>query len=94
MHVPMLLARLLRSGAFIHRDVIVVGACGDPAIKEVDRGFQQGAVPHLMRLNSMLHAAPWNGPMNANAFELHYRVGTPLGAGRNLPGKLANLPSA
>jgi undecaprenyl-phosphate galactose phosphotransferase/putative colanic acid biosynthesis UDP-glucose lipid carrier transferase len=61
MHVPMLLARLLRSGAFIHRDIIVVGASGDPTIKRLIAGFQQGGCPalHAVEFDAACNAMEW-----------------------------------
>ena len=61
MHVPMLLARLLRSGAFMHRDIIVVGACGDPAIKRLIAGFQQGGCPgpHAVEFDAGCSGMEW-----------------------------------
>ena len=67
MHVPMLLARLLRSGAFMHRDIIVVGACGDPAIKRLIAGFQQGGCPgpHAVEFDAACSGMEWPYPRTA-----------------------------
>ena len=61
MHIPMLLARLRRSGAFMHRDIIVVGARGDPAIKRLITGFQHGGcpAPHAVEFDAACSTMEW-----------------------------------
>ena len=61
MHIPVLLARARRRGAFMHRDIIIVGAYGDPAITRLIGEFEQGGcpAPHIVEFDAECSAKEW-----------------------------------
>jgi undecaprenyl-phosphate galactose phosphotransferase/putative colanic acid biosynthesis UDP-glucose lipid carrier transferase len=61
MRMPILLARLWRPSAFMHRDIILVGACGDPALKRLIAEFHQGGCiePHIVEFDAMCSTTAW-----------------------------------
>jgi FlaA1/EpsC-like NDP-sugar epimerase len=60
-HVPIILARLQRPGAFSGRDIILVGAYGDASFQRVVDGFRQNDCPrlHVVEFNATCGNVEW-----------------------------------
>jgi undecaprenyl-phosphate galactose phosphotransferase/putative colanic acid biosynthesis UDP-glucose lipid carrier transferase len=60
-HVPIWIARLQRPGAFSHRDIILVGPCGDPTIKRVIGELRESGCPepHVVEFNASCSNVEW-----------------------------------
>ena len=61
MHLPLLLARIRKSRAFVHRDVIVIGAKGDPSLTKLLQDLIKGGypAPHLVEFDAACSGADW-----------------------------------
>jgi Undecaprenyl-phosphate glucose phosphotransferase len=61
MHLPLLLARIRKPGAFMHRDVIVIGARGDPSFTKLLQDLVRGghAAPHVVEFNAACSGTEW-----------------------------------
>ena len=79
-HVPIILARLQRPGAFSRRDVILVGAYGDPTVQRVLDEFQRngGAQPHVVEFEASCSNREWPRERKAlldRTIKLAHRLG-------------------
>lgn len=61
MNVPILLARIRKPGAFTRRDIIVMGAQGDPSLARLVTEFVQGGcpAPHVVEFDAACSAIEW-----------------------------------
>jgi Undecaprenyl-phosphate glucose phosphotransferase len=61
MRVPIFLARIRKSGAFMDRDIIIVGAFGDPTIARLLSEFAQSgcSTPHVVEFDAECGAMEW-----------------------------------
>jgi len=80
MNAPILLARLRKQGAFVRRDIIVMGAQGDPSLARLVAEFVQGGcpAPHVVEFDAACGAIEWpherKALLNA-AIALAHRLG-------------------
>ena len=61
MHAPLLLARIRKSGAFMHRDIIVIGAKGDSSLTKLLQDLVRSGypAPHLVQFDAACSNAEW-----------------------------------
>ena len=61
MHLPLLLARIRKSGTFMHRDVIVVGARGNSALTKLLQDLVRSGypAPHVVEFNAACSNTEW-----------------------------------
>ena len=67
MHVPLLLARIRKSGTFMHRDIIVIGAHGDPSLTRLLQELVRSGypAPHVVEFNAACSGVEWPGERKA-----------------------------